>query len=519
MGQQSYEVATLDEIDDGAMREVLVDGEPVLLARTGDRIDAVAAICPHAGARLIEGVRSGDRIICPWHKAAFCLRTGALLEPPAVDRLDAYESRIEGRIVRVSKREPRPAPPSAAADERCFVIVGAGAAGALAAQTLREEGFSGRLIMLDAVNRVPYDRTVLSKYALSGEQGAEKTPLQTQSFYREHLIERRAATVRRLDPGRRRIECADGSVVEYDVALLATGAIPVRPRMPGAELGGVFVLRARADADAILARAEQSARAVILGASFIAMEVAASLRERGLDVTVVGREKVPFAKLLGPRVGGALVALHQARGVSFHLGTEIEALAGEGFVREVRLAGGLSLPADLVVVGFGVTPATDYLEGIELAADGGVPVDARLLVAAGLYAAGDIARFPLGGDGPPIRVEHWRVAEQHGRIAALNMLGQDKVFDAVPVFWTIQFMKQLVYIGHAGEWDRVVLHGDPDSQDFLAYYVKDGVVRAAAGMGRDRDAAALIELFGRRCDWTPEALGAEPVVSLEQSGR
>lgn len=349
---------------------------------------------------------------------------------------------------------------------------------------------------------------MLSKYFLSGEPNGEKSPLQSQSFYRQHRIERRTAQVTSLDAGQKRIDCADGASLTYDTALLATGAAPVRPNIPGAGLDNVFVLRERDDADAILAQAERSERAVVLGASFIGMEVAASLRERGLEVIVAGKETAPFEKQLGAKIGNAFVSLHQKKGVTFRLGQEVQALEGDGGVQTVILSNGERLPADLVVIGFGVRPVTNYLLGVSLNDDGSLSVDATLKVADGLYAAGDIARFPH--QGKPIRVEHWRVAEQHGRIAARNMAGQETRYDAVPVFWTIQYMKRLDYIGHATEWDEIIVHGDLQKPEFLAYYVKNGEVIAAAGLDRDKDSAALIELFQTRRGWTADALGSSP---------
>jgi NADPH-dependent 2,4-dienoyl-CoA reductase/sulfur reductase-like enzyme/nitrite reductase/ring-hydroxylating ferredoxin subunit len=505
-----HDVAALTDLPDGATRLVEVDGEKILLIRDGQTVHGIGAICPHAGGPLAEGIRNGDRIICPWHKATFCIRTGALLEPPAVDNLPRYEARIDGQRILVTTPPVEPTQPALESDQRTFVIVGAGAAGALAAQTLREIGFNGRIVMLDQHNRVPYDRTVLSKYVLSGAKGDEKSPLQSQSFYRSHHIERLTVQVTQLDAARKTIRCADGFTLSYDAALLATGAAPVCPNIQGANLGNVFVLRTRDDADAILAQAERSERAVVLGASFIGMEVAASLRERGLEVTVVGKETSPFEKQLGALIGRVFVGLHRKRGVVFRLGQEIRALEGDGNVRTVVLQNGERLAADLVVVGFGVHPVTGYLRGVALNKDGGVAVDATLKAADGLYAAGDIARFPLQGDGAPVRVEHWRVAEQHGRVAALNMAGRNVRYDAVPVFWTIQYMKCLNYIGHASDWDDIIVHGDLEKPEFLAYYVKAGRVVAAAGLDRDRDTAALIELFRQRRDWTPDALGATP---------
>ena len=280
------------------------------------------------------------------------------------------------------------------------MIAGAGAAGAVAAQTLREAGFGGRIVMLDRENRVPYDRTVLSKYALSGEPGAEKTPLQVQSFYKSHKIERRTAEIVRLDAASRRIECADGIVLHYDTALLATGCTPRRPDIPGMHLNNVFALRCRADADAILAQAERIERAVILGASFIGMEVAASLRERGLEVTVVGKEKTPFKKLLGSDVGSAFASLHAQRGVEFRFGRSVHAIEGKCAVEAVRLNDGETIPAELIVIGLGVQPATGYLQGVALNGDGGIPVDAHLRASDGLFAAGDIRAFRFAGRAP-----------------------------------------------------------------------------------------------------------------------
>jgi apoptosis-inducing factor 3 len=517
-----YVAAALSDVPDGSMHPVTVENERMLLIREGDHIHAIGGVCPHAGAPLEQGLRNRDRIVCPWHKATFCIRTGALLEPPAVDSVPAYSAHIEGQRVLVT------IPPLAAelavakADPRTFAIIGAGGAGALAAQTLRHHGFNGRIVMLDRYNRVPYDRTLLSKYHLSGEPGAEKTPLQSQAFYKDHRIERCTAQVTALEPATKTITCADGSTLRYDAALLATGAAPSLPTIPGTHLRNTFLLRSIADADAILAQAERSETAVVLGASFIGMEVAASLRERGLGVTVVGTEAVPFQKQLGDKIGEVFVSLHSGHGVGFRLGRQVRALDGENTVRSVVLDNGERLPADLVVIGFGVKPVADYLRGVPLNEDGGVPVDANLRVMAndrpvdGLYAAGDIAYFPLYGGATSARIEHWRVAQQQGRIAALNMAGQPTQFDAVPVFWTIQYMKRLDYIGHAADWDDIVVHGDLEKPEFLAYFVRNGTVAAAAGLDRDQDTAALIELFGRRQDWTPSELGAAPTSLIAQ---
>ena len=369
--------------------------------------------------------------------------------------------------------------------------------------------------MLDRENRVPYDRTILSKYVLSGQSGGEKSPLQTQEWYRRHGIERRTANVVSVDPTARLITCADGTVRDLRCRLAGgrRRADDVR-QLLAADRRNVFLLRSRSDADAILAQAERSRRAVIVGSSFIGMEVAASLRERGLEVTVVGMESVPFEQTLGASVGRAWQRLHERRGVTFRTSAKVTAFDGGADLNGVTLDTGERIPADLALVGLGIKPATDAISGLPCNDDGSLNVDAQLRVADGLYAAGDIARFPYRGDGPAIRVEHWRVAQQHGRTAALAMLGKPVRYDAVPVFWTIQYLKRLDYIGHATEWDEIVLHGDREKPELLAYYVKNGVVAAAAGLERDRDTSALVALMSTRRDWTAEALGASPAALL-----
>ena len=506
------------ELADGAMRGVEIGGRKVLLARVAGRCHAVGGTCPHAGAPLAEGVLRGGTVICPWHKAAFDVTTGARLEPPALDRLPAFTVReADGQVLVTLDDAPDrvdPAPVAAGADRRCMAIVGSGAAGATAAQTLREAGFGGRVVMIGREDRLPYDRTVLSKYALSGEPGAEKTPLQDAAFYERHRIERRHAEVTSLDAAARRIGFADGTSLAYDAALLASGAEPRPLDVPGRALAGVFLLRAAADAEAIVAAAAGARRAVVVGGGFIAMEAAASLRERGLEVTVVIPQPVPFERVLGAAIGGALQRLHERQGVTFRLGREVAEIEGEGTVRGVKLDDGAVLPADLVVAGLGVTPATGLLQGVPRREDGGVTVDATLRLADGLYAAGDIAAFPLQGDGEPVRVEHWRVAEQHGRVAALNMLGQGVAYDAVPVFWTIQYKQRLDYVGHAETWDEVVVDGDLEAPDFLAFFVVARQVKAIAGWKRDRPMALAMALLSERRGWPVEELRA----ALRQAG-
>jgi NADPH-dependent 2,4-dienoyl-CoA reductase/sulfur reductase-like enzyme/nitrite reductase/ring-hydroxylating ferredoxin subunit len=501
-----WDVGPATAVPPGGMIGIDIREQKVLVVRSGERILAFDGYCPHAGAPLAEGVRCGDHVICPWHKASFDLRSGALVEPPAVDPLPRYPARVEDGRVLVSLQPIQTPDIPASADERCFVILGAGAAGQAAAQRLREEGFGGRLIMVSHEAELPYDRTVLSKYNLSGEAGAEKTPLQDAGFYERRRIERRRAEIAEVDAATATVRFADGSSLTYDAALLATGGTPKAPQIPGADLGGVFLLRTAADSDAIVAAAERSQRVVVVGGGFIGMEAAASLRERGLAVTVVMPESTPFERPLGSMIGAVVARLHEQKGVVLRTGETVVAFEGDGAVGAVRLQSGERLPTDLVIIGGGIRPATKMLRGVTLREDGGVLVDRHLRAADKLFAAGDLTAFPLYGDGAPVRVEHWRVAQQHGRLAALAMLGREASFDSVPYFWTIHFLKRLDYVGHATDWDEIIVDGDLQKPKFIALYVKAGRVDAVIGWDRDQDIARVISLFEEGRNWQADAL-------------
>lgn len=495
------------DLREGELRPAELGGCKVLLARHGGRDYAIGDTCPHAGGPLHEGVLSDGEVLCPWHKAAFRLTDGTRTSPPAVDDVPAYSVREQGGRLIVDLEPLRsPAAARAGRSDDVFVVIGAGAAGAVAAQTLREAGFDGRVVMVSREDRLPYDRTVLSKYTLSGQEGGEKSPLQAAGYYDELGVERRCGEVAAVDAGGRRVVFADGSVLPYTQALLATGASPRTLTVPGHDLPGVHVLHTAADAESVLRTAEGATRAVVLGDGFIAVEAAGALRERGLEVTVVLAGTQPFERKLGAEVGGAFRRFHEGKGVAFRPRAKLVAVEGEGRVERVRLSDGAVLPADLVLAGLGVAPATGLLRGVSLRKDGGVPVDAGLRAADGLFAAGDLTAFPYRGDGDEVRVEHWRVAQQHGRVAALNMLGGHERFEAVPYFWTIHYKKRLDYVGHAASWDEVVIDGDLSTPDFAAYYVKDDRVAAVAGWGRDTPMAACIGLMQQWRDWTVQAL-------------
>jgi NADPH-dependent 2,4-dienoyl-CoA reductase/sulfur reductase-like enzyme/nitrite reductase/ring-hydroxylating ferredoxin subunit len=469
--------ASLAELQTG-MTAVELDGVKVLLVRAGDDVRAFEGTCPHAKAPLEQGALCDGRIICPWHMGTFDARTGALLEPVAMRGLRRYPVAIEGDDVLVDTAPPATADALREPDGRVFVLAGSGAAAAMAAATLRDEGFTGRIVMIGPDGAEPLDRTQLSKMAIASADFDRGTlPLVDAA---ELGLERLQATVTAIDPASRTITVSTGAAIHYDAALLATGGSPKPPEFPGD--GRVLTLRHLGDVDAILASVRPGRPAVVIGTSFIAMEAASALAEREMQVTVVGRDAVPFATLLGDRVGAALRTLHESKGVEFRMAAKVDRVERQAVV----LASGESLPADLVVAGLGVSPVLDYAPALKRAGDGGLATDASLRVCDGVWAAGDIA----SPDGWP-RIEHWRVAQQHGRIAALGMLGQAAAYEGVPFFWSAQAGKRLQMLGHASGWEEVAFDGDVEAFDFIAWYLKSGHVQAALICARDRAAAIL----------------------------
>ena len=354
-----HRVARLADIPEDRGLEVSVQDSKILLLKVGDQVRAYQGECPHAGAPLAEGALCHGRLTCPWHKAQFRIEDGGLCEPPALDSLKRYPLEVRDDEVWVGDQPLQDAHTPPADDERTFVIVGAGAAGTAAASALREKGFGGRVLLIDREAGAGYDRTVLSKFVIAGEMPPEEVPpLRDEDFYREQRIERMNAEVASLDAANKTLRLVDGQSLKYDAALLATGGIPNPLELPGADLPQVFVLRSKADAQQILHTAKPGQRAVIIGDSFIAMESASSLRQYGLEVTVLARQPVPFAKQFGDSVGKAILALHEANGVVYRTEGQAAQIEGTTRVEAVRLDNDQRLPADLVLVGIGVTPAT-----------------------------------------------------------------------------------------------------------------------------------------------------------------
>ena len=500
---KKFVVAHIDDLQDGDMKQVEVGGLKILLTRLDGEFFALGGECSHFGGPLAEGVLSGMHVTCPWHQARFHIKTGELTSPPALDSMARFETGVERDQVYVILPEkaagtitPAMVRRDAQADSRLFVILGGGAAGNAAAQKLRQVAYRGRILLISQESRLPYDRTALSKGYLSGDLEAESLPLRNDAFYQEADIELMLGKkVSQINTSSKTIIFKYGESLTYDALLVATGGKPLELDVPGAGLENVFTLRTPEDARRIMDAAGRNSEVVVVGVSFIGMETAASLKKRGLAVTVVGPRSVPFEKTLGPEVGGMLQQVHEEKGVSFRLGRRVTSLKGEGRVKEVVLDNGERLPAGLVLVGIGVRPATDFLQGVPINPDGSVTVDQHLSLGNGLYAAGDIARFPDWRTGELIRIEHWQLAELHGFTAAANMSGQPEEFRGVPFFWTEQFDTYLYYVGHVPAWDEIIWHGKVQDRNFLAFYVKNGQVLAAAGCGYDHGMAYITELM------------------------
>jgi 3-phenylpropionate/trans-cinnamate dioxygenase ferredoxin reductase subunit len=483
------------DLSQGVALNALREGEPLLgqmegqaamLVRRGDAVLAVAATCSHYSGPLAEGLVVGDTVRCPWHHACFSLRTGAVLGPPGLSPLACWAVEVSGGKAYARNRlapEPAAKPPRSPAS---VFIVGAGAAGEAAASGLREFGYSGPITLLGAEASPPLDRPNLSKDYLAGNAPDDWLPLRPESYWREHDITLLTGQrVIALDTAAHRLTCADGRSLSYGALLLATGAQPVQPALPGADRAHVHTLRTLADVRAILAGIDARARrAVVVGASFIGLEAAASLRARGVEVHVVAPETQPLARVFGPRLADHVRRVHDAMGTQFHLGRKPAVIHADA----VELDDGTRVAADLVVFGIGVRPDVTLAQQAGLQVDNGIVVDAFLATSAPeVYAAGDVANWPDAASGGRLRIEHWAVAQAHGRQAARNMLGYAEPFRNVPFFWSQHGEVAINYVGHAQQWDRVEEDGDPASGSYLCRYFQGTRLLAIASLGRDID--------------------------------
>src|SRR5882672_7802182 len=468
----------VDSLSSGGTLLGRVGEDEVLLARAGDRFFAVGAHCTHYHGALAEGLVVGDTVRCPLHHACFSLDTGEALRAPALDPIACWRVERRGDVVFVREKisEPPPAPSGGSTGfgrhPSSIVIVGGGAAGLAAADMLRRERYEGPIVMISADADPPVDRPNLSKDYLAGEAQDDWIPMWPSDAYAQRKIELLLGSrVSSIDPGGRAVLLENGSRHDFGALLIATGADPVRLPIPGADSAQVLYLRSFADSRAIVERARTAKHVVVVGGSFIGLEVSAALRTRGVAVDIVAREHVPLERVMGTEVGGFVQSLHAAHGVVFHLGETVTSVAG----RTVTLSGGGTLDADFVVMGVGVKPAIAVAERSGLAVDRGITVNEFLETSTpGIFAAGDVARWPDPHSGERIRVEHWVVAERQGQVAARNMLGRREPFDAVPFFWSQHYDVTIRYVGHAERWETVTISGSLDARDASVSFIRGG---------------------------------------------
>jgi NADPH-dependent 2,4-dienoyl-CoA reductase/sulfur reductase-like enzyme/nitrite reductase/ring-hydroxylating ferredoxin subunit len=464
-----------------------VNGDPVLLSNLGDGIYAVSAQCTHYGGPLSEGLVVGETVRCPWHHACFSLRSGAPLKAPAFDGLQLWKVEVDGDAVfvraKIERKARRVTLVEAHPDN--IVIIGGGAAGFAAAEMLRRSSYRGKLAILSDDSSPPCDRPNLSKDYLAGTASEDWIPLKPPDFYKSEGIDLHLdTTVSRIDIERRKVVTDEGIAYSFDRLLLATGAEPVRLQTPGFDLANVHTLRSLADANRIIESSKHAATAAVIGASFIGLEVAAALTQRGLKVHVVAPEQVPMAKVLGPELGTFVRELHEAHGVKFHLGHTAGGYDGKRLILDDFGV----IFADLLIVGVGVKPRTELAAAAGVCADNGILVDEYLETnVPGIFAAGDVANYPQSSNKERVRIEHWVVAERQGQTAALNLLGHRHRYADVPFFWSRHYDTSIQYVGHAGDWNETVVSGSISARDFTIRYCKDGSSQAMASIGRPLD--------------------------------
>ena len=480
---------SVTELSDGQPLLGHADGMPVLMTRLGDAVYAVGASCTHYSGPLAEGLVVGDTVRCPWHHACFSLKNGEALRSPALNPLPSWNVHRDGdRVTLGDKVEREPLAPSypfeSSVTPKSVVVIGSGAAGSAAVEMLRRCGYSGSVTIIEPDESAPYDRPNLSKDYLAGNAPEEWIPLRPAGFYEQHGVRIVRARADRIDVARR-VVIAGRDEVPFDTLLLATGAQPIELPIPGSGLPNVHYLRSLADSRSIIKAIDGRARAVVIGASFIGLEVAASLRARGLEVHVIAPELIPLERVLGSDLGQFIRTLHREKGVNFHLGKKPAALTERG----ATLDDGTSIDADVVIVGVGVRPRVELAEAAGLKVDRGVVVNAQLETSAsGIYAVGDIARFPDARTGELIRIEHWVVAQRMGQVAARNMLGAREAFTDAPFFWSAHYDAIINYVGHAEKIEKVRTDGSAVNRDFAARYESgDGRLMALATIFRDQE--------------------------------
>ncbi|XP_033089944.1 apoptosis-inducing factor 3 isoform X1 [Trachypithecus francoisi] len=503
-------VCHVKDLENGQMREVELGWGKVLLVKDNGEFHALGHKCPHYGAPLVKGVLSRGRVRCPWHGACFNVSTGDLEDFPGLDSLHKFQVKIEKEkvYVRASKQALQLqrrtkvmakciSPSAGYSSSTNVLIVGAGAAGLVCAETLRQEGFSDRIVLCTLDRHLPYDRPKLSK---SLDTQPEQLALRPKEFFRAYGIEvLTEAQVVTVDVRNKKVVFKDGFKLEYSKLLLAPGSSPRTLSCKGKEMENVFTIRTPEDANRVV-RLARGRNVVIVGAGFLGMEVAAYLTEKAHSVSVVELEETPFRRFLGERVGRALMKMFENNRVKFYMQTEVSELRGqEGKLKEVVLKSSKVVRADVCVVGIGAVAATGFLRqsGIGLDSRGFIPVNKMMQTnVPGVFAAGDAVTFPLAWrNNRKVNIPHWQMAHAQGRVAAQNMLAQEAEMSTVPYLWTAMFGKSLRYAGYGEGFDDVIIQGDLEELKFVAFYTKGDEVIAVASMNYDPIVSKVAEVL------------------------
>lgn len=519
-------IAVLDESDllDGQMKQVEFDKGHVLLSRIGDNIHATSAFCTHYGAPLAKGVLTSDgRVVCPWHGACFNVCTGDIEDAPAPTALHSFKTHVKDGKIYVTanvvdalkenkERQPTLLNTSHEVGQTGLVIIGGGSGAFYAIESLREHGYAAPITILSKETNLPIDRTKLSKALITNPAQIEwRTAADLKIKYGTSV--RLGVEVTSVDLANKKVIFDEGKdSLHYDKLIIATGGIPRRLPIEGANLENVYTFRGIPDAQKVNDAAQAGKKMVVIGSSFIGMELVATVLKRKLaSIDVIGMDQYPFEPVLGKEVGAGLMKYYESQGVKFHMSTKVEKIAA--LEDNPNLASGVvvdgnTIPADFIVMAVGVSPATGFLKesGIDVEANGGVRVDEYLRVRSvsgdDVYAIGDIAIYPQihGGE---TRIEHWNVAGNHGRAVGKTISGSPQPFAKVPIFWSA-LGQNLRYCGIGHQYDDIIIEGDPGEMKFIAYYVNQGRIVAVSCMQNDPVVSKASELFRLELMPTPE---------------